>query len=136
MPRLRTGILNKDWWTRWWRIVAIIVVALGALLLSYPPQTKVVRVEEITEKHEFGQWVKGETKVVKRSLLAFLMPSHETETTVGPERITGYWVSAISVVVKLPAPPGGCSSLPAARESEPMGSKITDLPLAAVDSMR
>jgi len=85
-----------------WKLGFIAVVVLFALLASYPPQEKVIRVEEVTEKYEYGQWVEGEKKVVKRSLLAFLMTSRDERVSVEREYEKGgakYRVKRVEHVV-------------------------------------
>ena len=68
-----------------WKLGFIALVVLFALLASYPLQEKTVRVEEVTEKYEYGQWVEGAKKVVKRSLLASLMAARDERVSVERE---------------------------------------------------
>ena len=68
-----------------WRTVTVVLVVIFALVVSYPLHTKVIREEQITEKYEHGRWVKGETKVLSKSLLSFAMTPRETKTTIERE---------------------------------------------------
>ena len=68
-----------------WRTVTVVLVVLFALVASYPLQTKVIKQEQVTEKYERGRWVTGETKVVAKSLLSFVMRPSETTTTIERE---------------------------------------------------
>ena len=58
------------------------------------------------------------------------------DDTVGPVSITGNWVSGSLLVVKLPAPPTGCSTLTTFPVVAAEGSKVPTCPLAAVNSIR